>query len=92
VVETKLYTPQPNPFRAHLAIHYSLAAEGPVTLRVHDLAGHVVRTLAGGVGRSGRYAVSWNGTDDRGRELARGVYSVKLTAGTYQATRKTVVE
>lgn len=89
---TRLYSPQPNPFRAHLAIRYSLSAEGRVTLRVHDLTGRVVRTLANGVMRPGRYSLSWNGADDRGRELARGVYFCRFTAGDFRATEKLVLQ
>jgi hypothetical protein len=92
VVETRLYAPQPNPSRSHAAIRYSLAVEGRVTLRVHDLTGRVVRTLADGVVRPGRYSLSWSGTDDRGRELARGVYFCRFTAGDYRATEKLVLQ
>ncbi len=89
---TRLFTPQPNPFRSALTIRYSLAAEGRVTLRVHDLTGRVVRTLANGVMRPGRYNLNWNGADDRGRALARGVYFCRLTAGDYRATEKLVLQ
>jgi hypothetical protein len=89
---TRLYAPQPNPFRSALAIRYSLATEGRVTLRVHDLTGRVVRTLADGVMRHGRYNVNWNGADDRGRELARGVYFCRFTAGDHCATEKLVLQ
>jgi hypothetical protein len=87
---TRLYVPKPNPFRAALAIRYSLAAEGRVTLRVHDLTGRAVRTLADGVMRPGRYSARWNGTDDRGRVLANGIYFCRFVAGGNAATRKTV--
>jgi len=89
---TRLYSPFPTPFVRGVAIRYSLAAEGRVTLRVHDLAGRVVRTLANGVMRPGRYSLSWNGADDRGRELARGVYFCRFTAGDYRATEKLVLQ
>ena len=89
---TRLYAPKPNPFRSALAIRYSLATEGRVLLRVHDLTGRVVRTLADGVMRPGRYSLNWNGADDRGRELARGVYFCRLTAGDFRATEKVVLQ
>lgn len=89
---TRLYTPQPNPFRAHLAIRYSLATEGPVTLRVHDLTGRVVRTLCASSMKRGVYSITWSGTDDRGRELARGVYFCRLVAGSYRSTEKLVLQ
>jgi hypothetical protein len=89
---TRLYAPQPNPSRSRAAIRYSLAAEGRVLLRVHDLTGRVVRTLADGVMRPGRYNLSWSGTDDRGRELARGVYFCRFSTGEYRATEKLVMQ
>jgi len=89
---TRLYLPQPNPFRSALTVRYSLAAEGQVLLRVHDLTGRAVRTLADGVQRPGRYSVNWKGTDDRGRELARGVYFCRFSSGDYRATEKVVLQ
>jgi hypothetical protein len=89
---TRLYAPRPNPSRSHTAIRYSLAAEGRVTLRVHDLTGRVVRTLCASSMKRGAYSITWNGTDDRGRELARGVYFCRLTAGDFRATEKVVLQ
>ena len=92
VVETKLYSPFPTPFARSVFIRYSLAAAGRVELRVHDLTGRAVRTLANGAMRPGRYSLSWSGTDDRGRVLANGVYFCRFAAGDYRATQKLVVQ
>jgi len=89
---TRLYAPQPNPFRTRLAIRYSLAAAGRASVRVCDLAGRVVRTLFNSEQQPGRYSVTWNGTDDRGRELARGIYFCRFTAGDFRATEKLVLQ
>ena len=89
---TRLYSPFPTPAVRSVTIRYSLAAESRVTLRVHDLTGRVVRTLADNVLRPGRYSLNWSGTDDRGRELARGVYFCRFTAGDYRATEKLVLQ
>ena len=89
---THLYAPQPNPARTHVAIRYSLSADTRVCLRVHDLTGRVVRTLCASSMKRGTYGITWNGTDDRGRELARGVYFCRLTAGDYRATEKLVLQ
>ena len=91
-VETRLYAPQPNPFRTHLALRYSLCATGRASVRVCDLAGRVVRTLVNSEQQPGRYSATWNGTDDRGRELARGVYFCRFIAGDYRATEKLVLQ
>jgi hypothetical protein len=42
--------------------------------------------------RPGLYSLNWSGNDDRGRELARGVYFCRFTAGDYRATEKLVLQ
>jgi len=92
LLKTRLYQPQPNPFRTHLAVRYSLCATGRASVRVCDLAGRVVRTLVNSEQQPGRYSVTWNGKDDRGRELARGVYFCRFSSGDYRATEKLVLQ
>ena len=92
VVETRLHRPIPNPVRTHVAIRYSLAADAPVSLAVHDIMGRVVRQLVASSMRRGAYSVTWSGTDARGRQLADGVYFLKFRAGDYRATHKLVVQ
>jgi len=89
---TRLYAPQPNPFRGGAVVRYSLNAERRTTLRIHDLTGRVVRTLADGVQKPGRYTLRWNGSDAMGRTLANGVYFVRLNAGDYTGTEKLVLQ
>jgi hypothetical protein len=89
---TRLYAPQPNPFRSGVAIRYSLAAPARVSVQVCDLTGRVVRTLANGQQKPGSYSVRWDGRDALGRELANGVHFVRLTAGGYSATEKLVLQ
>jgi hypothetical protein len=83
---TRLCAVAPNPARGRAVIRYTLAAQGPVLLQVHDLTGRVVATLAGGVKRPGRYSVTWDGGDKAG-----GVYLVRLRAGEYRSTQKVVL-
>jgi hypothetical protein len=89
---TRLYAPKPNPFSGGTIVCYSLNDERRTTLRIHDLTGRVVRTLADGVQKPGRYALRWNGTDATGRTLANGVYFVSLNAGDYAGTEKLVLQ
>ena len=89
---TRLYTPWPNPFRTHLAIRYSLAVDGPVSLAVHDITGRMVRLLCVSRAKRGAYNVSWDGRDNAGRVLAAGVYFCRFSAGDYRATEKLVLQ
>ncbi|MBD3220640.1 Omp28-related outer membrane protein [bacterium] len=72
----------PSPFNPQTRIRFELPAAGPVDVRVHDLAGRVVRTLVDGARRpAGTHEVVWRGRDDRGRALSSGVYLVRVRAG-----------
>jgi hypothetical protein len=92
VLKTRLDRPMPNPARTRVAIRYSLGSQCQTLLQVHDLTGRVVRTLCASSQKRGAYSVTWNGADDRGRNLANGVYFVRLTAGDYRATEKVVLQ
>jgi len=92
VMQTRLYSPFPTPFSRSVAIRYSLAKEGPVSLEVHDLTGRVVRTLCASSMKRGVYRTAWDGNDSRGRAVACGVYFLEFTAGEYRATSKLVIQ
>jgi hypothetical protein len=68
----------PNPFNPRTEIHFSLGQADDVTVSVYDVAGHLVRTLHRGHLPSGEHALRWDGNDDRGRELASGVYFTRI--------------
>jgi hypothetical protein len=67
---------------------FRLAREMPVSLRIHDVTGHTVRTLVAGVLAAGPHEFVWHGRDDSGRALARGVYFAHLRAAGHGASVK----
>lgn len=71
----------PNPFNAGTAISFSLPRQTPVTLEVYDVAGQKVRTLLQGEVAGGPTRLTWDGTDDAGRQAAGGVYFYRLVSG-----------
>lgn len=81
----------PNPFHGATLLRYEIAEALPVELWIHDLRGRRVRSLASGARTPGVHAVQWDGHDDHGRSIARGVYVVTLRAGATSATRKIVL-
>lgn len=77
----------PNPFTPNgdgvndaVVVGYSLlslSVPRPVDIRVHDLAGRLVRVLHEGLEASGRYEdKNWDGRDGQGRLVAPGIYIV----------------
>ena len=81
----------PNPFRPGTALHFRLREPAPVRLRILDVRGREVRVLQNGRLAAGRFALRWDGTDERGRAQAAGVYLVELQAGTERLARKVVL-
>jgi len=82
---------RPNPFKSHTQISYAQPTAGRVSLRVYDVTGRTVRTLASGSQRAGYYSVTWDARDSRGREVPRGVYFYRLDAPGFRAVKKAVV-
>jgi len=81
----------PNPVRRSTAIRFALSERREVRLEVFDVGGRLVRTLANGVMPAGAHTRSWNGTNERGRRVASGVYLYRLVSGRDVAQRKMIV-
>jgi hypothetical protein len=80
----------PNPFREFTTISYALPRESQVDLRVYDVAGRVVNTLANGSKPAGRHTLEWHGEDRDGEKVAAGIYFCELRAGEERVTKKIV--
>jgi hypothetical protein len=81
----------PNPFNPRTAISFTLGARSRARLRIHDVRGATVRTLVDRELPAGEYREEWDGTDDRGRRAASGVYFYRLDAGGASQTRRMVL-
>jgi len=79
----------PNPFNPMTVIQYDLPRSVPVSLRVYDMSGRLVRTiLSDEVVQAGRHDTVWNGQDEAGQAVAAGVYFFSLEAGPFFETRR----
>ncbi len=82
----------PNPFNPSTTIKFSLPKSGPVMLRIFDVNGREVRTLAANKNfDAGDYKVEWDGKSNDGRAVSSGTYFYTLEAGSYTNTRKMVL-
>jgi hypothetical protein len=82
---------QPNPFNPLTRIGFSVERSGPVTLRVYDIGGRLVRTLVDRTLPAGAHAEVWDGRDDAGSRVASGIYFYRLDAGSRSMTKKAVL-
>lgn len=83
----------PNPFNPETWIPYQLAEESPVTLRIYDASGKLVRHLDLGVRSAGGYvtrdrAAYWDGRNELGETVASGIYYYQFRAGEYVKTQR----
>jgi hypothetical protein len=81
----------PNPFRPATAIPLTLTCGARVKAAVYDALGRRVRTLIDGARAAGRHEIEWDGRDDSGRNLASGVYFIRVESGETAVTRKAAV-
>jgi hypothetical protein len=82
----------PNPSNPVTMISYAVTDAGPVSIRVFNAAGRVVRTLLEEELPEGRAGtVLWDGRDDRGERCASGVYFYRIESEGFRDTRKMVL-
>lgn len=83
----------PNPIQnGEATVAYRLEASGPVSIRVHDVQGRLVRDLLEETRHpGGAFIARWDLRDEAGRRVRAGVYFVNLAAGGDRSGRRLVV-
>ncbi|MBD3366841.1 MAG: hypothetical protein GF405_01550, partial [Candidatus Eisenbacteria bacterium] len=78
----------PNPFNPVTTIGYHVPNEAPVSVRVYDVSGRLVRTLVDGVVEPGRHQAVWDGRSDNGEAVGSGVYFCVMETPDYRGSAK----
>ena len=73
----------PNPFNPVTEIKFSIPSQSFVKLVVYDISGNEVATLVNNEKTAGNYSVNFDATN-----FASGIYFYKLTAGSFESTKK----
>jgi flagellar hook assembly protein FlgD len=68
----------PNPASGTTHIHVETRHEGRVRVSVYDVTGRRIRGLSDRILRAGGHQFSWDGRDESGREVASGIYLVRI--------------
>jgi hypothetical protein len=76
----------PNPFNPSTTIKYSLPKDGFVSLKIYDITGREVKSLAGEVKKAGYYSVTFNASS-----LASGVYFYRIQSNDFVMTKRMVL-
>ncbi|HBZ86813.1 MAG TPA: hypothetical protein DEO67_06735, partial [Candidatus Edwardsbacteria bacterium] len=84
----------PNPFgHSGTSISYQVGGTGscPVSLKIYNITGQLVKTLVSENKTPGRYNATWNGRSDKGQKVSAGIYIYRLQAGEKTLTKKMVL-
>lgn len=81
----------PNPFKNCTEIEYTLPRNSQVKVIIYNIAGQRVKTLIDANKKAGTYVVHWDGRDNRGEQVADGVYLYEIGAGDYSDRKKMIL-
>jgi aminopeptidase N len=76
----------PNPFNAGTTISFRLPARARVDVRIFDVLGAEVATLADRTFEPGQHALRWEGVDHSGTPVGSGPYFCRITSGASRIT------
>jgi hypothetical protein len=89
--ETALWDNSPNPFDENTTLEYTLSEEQSVTMQVYDVLGQRVKTLVDDTKQASLHRMTWDGTNRYGNRVSSGLYFVRMEAGDFTASKKTVL-
>ena len=81
--EFALSAAYPNPFNPTTSLDLSLDSSGSVSVKIYNVVGQVVATLASGHMNAGYHTLTWDASN-----MASGMYFVKVEAGSNVAVQK----
>jgi len=88
----------PNPFNTTTIIPFTVhgkreTVNGPIptSLKIYNVKGELVKVLVDEKKPSGDYKVIWDGKNQKGEDVASGIYFYKLKAGNLSETKKMIL-
>jgi len=84
--EYNMYQNYPNPFNPTTKIKFDVPKLSYVTMKIYDITGHEVATLANQQMEAGVFELSWDATN-----YASGIYFCRITAGDFKSTKSMVL-
>ncbi len=81
----------PNPFKNRVTLAFKLSRLEHVTIKVYNILGQTVATMADEPRQPGIYSSHWEGRDALGKRLSAGVYLIHFKAGQLDEIRKVLL-
>ena len=86
-----LHQNYPNPFNPTTTIAFTLHESAHVTISIFDSSGKRITTLEDAPRLTGLNQVRWDGRDERGSQVASGVYYYRVKVGNDTLTKKMIL-
>ncbi len=81
----------PNTATDRVNLQFTLNRRAPVTLKIYDISGKLVKKMDAGVLTPGTHTLSWNLRNARGRVVPSGLYFVKFESEGISMVKKILV-
>jgi hypothetical protein len=81
----------PNPTYQGTEISFEVKVPQLASVRVYNIKGQLVRTLADSQVLSGKQSIFWDGNDSQGRKVSAGMYFARITSAGFNAVQKIIV-
>lgn len=88
VKRTELLANYPNPFNPSTRINYNLSKQQKVKINIYNSKGQLIKTLVNGLQNQGKYSVVWNGKNNKGNDVAAGLYFYSMETENYKKINK----
>lgn len=86
-----LAAPVPNPARGRVTLAFGIPRDAVVALRIYDVEGRMVRSLASSSFSAGEHALAWDLRDAEGRPVHAGMFIARLESVADQREVRIVV-
>ncbi len=81
---------RPTPFSGKTTIRFSIPRPTPTQVELYSATGALVRTLCNSSLAPAHYSLVWDGRDNAGATVSRGIYYCRMAAGEFHAIKKLV--
>jgi subtilisin family serine protease len=81
----------PNPFNMSTRIQFGVPAQTKVKIVLYNVLGQKVRTYDLGERAPGRYDITWDGMNERGKAVSSGIYFYRFESDKFTQTKKLVL-
>lgn len=87
----ELFQNYPNPFNSSTMISFALPNPAKIKVRIIDIQGRAIATVADRVFERGTHHLEWSGINARSQPVASGVYCCEVRSEKFVAVKKLIV-